>query len=260
MLTHMRWVVLVVIGVTACVPSLWERHQKALHEDSANADWAAAVAEQQWLIKNATLQAPPEERNRQAEAKRQLRLAQFAAKAGDTKTALQALRDALTTDPSQAPAVRRQLDALQLSPAQAERVKYEFAWNLAALDPGEELPAQAERGAPECWSYRVQEVRIRHQLTIRTANGMERQVTYDARPWVYDAAARRWSADGGWVDEAATETEPVDGPQRGRYRAVVAADHEFLADGAVPPCHRQAWRGPFETDGTVFVARELPSG
>ena len=113
---------------------------------------------------------------------------------------------------------------------------------------------------PACWSYRVQEVRIRYQLTMRTANGMERQVTYDARPWAYDAAAHRWSADGGWVSEAATETEPVDGPQRARYRAVVTAEHEFLAEGAVPPCHRQAWRGPFETDGTVFVALELPNG
>ena len=93
---------------------------------------------------------------------------------------------------------------------------------------------------------------------MRTADGMERQVTYDTRSWVYDAPTRHWSVDGGWVSDSGTETEPVDGPQRPRYRALVTANHEYLADGTVPPCHRQAWQGPFEADGTVFVAQELP--
>ena len=61
------------------------------------------------------------------------------------------------------------------------------------------------------------------------------------------------------MNEIGTETEPVDGPPRPRYRAIVAAEHEYYADGAVPPCHRHAWRGPFEADGTVFVTLELPA-
>jgi hypothetical protein len=254
----MSWGGLLLLGVAACGPSMWDRHKAALRDDAADGHWEAAMAEQQWLITNAFMHAPVEDRTREAEAARQLHLARLAGKAGDNRTAVQALREALATDPSQAGAVRAQLDTLRLSPAEAEQVKYEFAWNLAALAPGEDALAHAQPAGSECWSYRVQEVRIRQQRTLRTANGMERQVTYDARPWVYDARAHRWAADGAWVDDVGTESEPLDGPPRPRYRAVVAAEHEFYADGAVPPCHRQAWRGPFETDGTVFVATQLP--
>jgi hypothetical protein len=252
------WAWLLAVGVAACAPSTWERHQTALREHTAKGQWKAARAEEQWLINNAFLQAPVEARTREAEAARQLRLAQLAAKTGDTRAAVQALREALTTDPSQAKAIRAQLDALPLSPAEAAQIKPEFAWNLAALAPGENAPSQTEPGA--CWSYRVQEVRIRQQRTMRTTNGMERQVTYDARSWVYDSGAHRWSSDGVWLNDSGTETEPVDGPQRPRYRAVVAAAHEFLVSGSVPPCHRHAWQGPFEADGTVFVAMQLPAG
>jgi hypothetical protein len=253
-----RWVWLLAVGVAGCVQSTWERHQTALHKDIASGAWKAAKAEQQWMINNATLQAPVEERTREAEGARFLRLAKLAAKAGDTRTAVQALRDALTVDPSQASAIRAQLDALPLSPAEEARVKAEFAWNIAALAPADEAPQAAPADAA-CWSYRVREVRIRQRHTMRTTNGMERQVTYDAREWVYDAETHRWSADGGWVIDIGAETEPVDGPQRPRYQALVTAAHQFYADGAVPPCHRQAWRGPFDSDGTVFVAKKLPA-
>lgn len=254
----LRWICILVLGLGACT-SAWERHQAALREHAANAEWDGATAEARWLIDNAFLQAPAGERTTEADSVRQLRLAHVAAKAGDTRAAVQALREALTTDPSRADAIRAQLAALPLSVAEADRVQREFAWNIAALAPSDDALLQQQRVDAECWSYRVREVRIRRQRTVRTGNGLERQVTYDARPWVFDAGARRWSADGEWVNDIGTEIEPVDGPQRPRYRALTDADHEFYADGAVPPCHRGAWRGPFEADGTVFVATELPA-
>jgi hypothetical protein len=255
---HMRWAWLVVIGIAACT-SAWERHESSLRAHAANGEWDVATAEARWMIDNSFLQAPAGERTTEADAARQLRLAQLAAKSGDTRTAVQALREALTIDPSQASAIRAQLDALPLSAAEADRIKREFAWNIAALAPSDDALLQQERVDAECWSYRVREVRIRRQRTVRTGIGMERQVTYDARTWVFDAGAHRWSADGEWVNDIGTEIEPVDGPQRPRYRALTDADHEFYVDGTVPPCHRDAWRGPFEADGTVFVAAQLPA-
>ena len=252
------WVCVLLIGVAACT-SAWERHKSSLHEHAANAEWEAATTDARWLINNAFLLAPASEQSPEAEADRQLRLARLAARAGDTRAAVQALREALTTDPSQASAVRTQLEALPLSPADADRLRREFAWNIAALAPSDDALLPQQRVDAECWSYRVREVRIRHQREVRTANGMERQVTYDARPWVFDAGAHRWSADGEWLNDIGTEIEPVDGPPRPRYRALIAAGHEFYADGTVPPCHRNAWRGPFEADGTVFIATELPA-
>jgi len=255
-----RWGWLLLIAIAACTPSAWERHQTMLHRHMANSQWEAALDDAHWLVNNAFLQAPEGERSRTAEAGRQLRLAQLAATTGDTKTAVNALREALTIDPTVAPAVREQLDALQLTPAQREQVKREFAWNFAALAPAEADPVpQAHTDPAECWSYRVQEVRIRQRRTLRTTRGMQRQVTYDARAWAYDVRTHRWSPDGEWVDDIGTETELVDGPPQPHYRAIVAAEHEFYADGGVPPCHRQAWRGPFEADGTLFVAMELPA-
>jgi hypothetical protein len=254
----MGWVVLLAAGATACTQSAWQQRQAALRKHAANGNYAAATADQQWLINNASLQAPVEERTREAEATRYLRLAKLAAKTDDKRTAVQALRDALATDPSQAGAVRAQLDALPLTPAEAAHLKPEFAWNLAALAPGDDAAQEPHSAEVGCWAYRVREVRIRQQRTMRTTDGMERQVTYDAREWVYDATAHHWSADGGWATDAGSEREPVDGPPRPRYRALLAAARGFLADGVVPPCHRQAWRGPFETDGTLFVAAELP--
>lgn len=244
--------------VAGCTTA-WERHQTQLAEHEAHGDYLKALSEQRWMIDNAFVQGPREEHTPEADARRSLHLAKLAAKTGKYHLAVDALKQALTTDPSQAAAVRRQLDALPLGPAERARLDHEFAWNIAALQPGDDaLAPDVEETA--CWSYRVREVRVRHQRTVSTADGMQRQVTYDARAWVYDSDRHQWHADGEWMSEAGTETEWVNGPSRPRYRALATAGSHFYTEGKVPPCHRSAWQGPYDSDsGTIFVAAQLPA-
>lgn len=254
----MRWlVVLVAVTVTGCT-STWERHQTQFAEAEARGDYLQALSEQQWMIENAFIFGPREEHTPEADAKRYLQLAKLAAKTGKYELAVRSLKLALETDPTRAPAVRRQLDALPLSPKERERLDREFAWNIAALQPGDDaLPLDADEDV--CWSYRVSEVHIQHQITASTPDGMQRQVTYEARTWAYDSATQHWHPMGGWVVDAGSETEWVAGPSRPRYRALVTAGARFYTDGKVPPCHRDAWQGPFDREtGAIFVAAQLP--
>jgi hypothetical protein len=251
----MRRLSCLLIFVAAC-GSAWDQHHTRLAEHEASGAYAGAIAEQRWLIDNAFYEAPSAERSDAAEAKRYLHLAELAGKSGNVRLAVQALREALTTDPDQAAAIRAQLDRLPLSPADAERLKREFAWNSAALAPNGDLSTGATE--TQCWSYNIREVRIRHRRTVNAPEGMQRQVTYDARPWRFDAETGQWRAEGNWVVDAGTEVELIAGPSQPRYRAVTAADHEFYADGNVPPCHRAGWQGPYDASGTLFVAEQLP--
>lgn len=258
---RMRWslvLALVAVAVAGCTTT-WERHQTQLAEYEAHGDYIKAVSEQRWIIDNAFVHAPREEHTPEADARRYLHLAKLAAKTGNYRLAVDSLKEALTTDPSQAAAVRRQLAALPLSPSEHARLESEFSWNISALQPGDDaLPPEVDKTA--CWSYRVREIRVTHQRTVSTANGMQRQVAYDARVWVYDSDAPRWRADGGWMNEAGTETEWVDGPSQPRFRALTSAGSHFYTDGKVPPCHRDAWHGPYDPDrGTIFVAAQLPA-
>jgi len=255
----MRWyVVLVVVVLAGCTPT-WERHQTQLAEAEAHGDYTKALGEQRWLIDNAFVIGPREEHSPEADAKRYLNLAKLAAKTGKYLLAVDSLRQALNTDPTQAAAVRRQLDALPLSPTERARLNREFAWNIAALQPGDSArPPEVDENV--CWSYRVREIRILHERTVSTEEGMQRQVTYDARVWLFDSDAQRWHADGGWISEAGTETEWVNGASQPRYRALTATGSRFYTDGKVPPCHRTAWQGPYDVDrGTIFVATQLPA-
>jgi hypothetical protein len=255
----MRWfVVLVAVVVAGCTPT-WERHQTQLAEAEAHGDYIKAVSEQRWLIDNAFEIGPRSEHTFEADARRYRHLAKLAAKTGNYALAVDSLKQALAADPSQAAAVRRQLDALPLSPKERAKLDSEFSWNMAALQPGNDTFAP-DVDENTCWSYRVSEVRVRHPRTVSTPNGMQRQVTYDARAWVFDSDAQRWRADGGWVEDAGTETEWIDGPNQPRYRALATAGSRFYTDGKVPPCHRSRWQGPFDANGTVFVAEHLPEG
>jgi hypothetical protein len=255
----MRWyVMLLVVAIAGCTPT-WERHQTQLAEAEARGDYTKALSEQRWLIDNAFIIGPREEHSPEADAKRYLHLARLAAKTGQYRTALDALRQALNSDPTQAAAVRRQLDALPLSPTERARLNREFAWNIAALQPGDDALAP-EVDENVCWSYRVREIRILHERTVSTEDGMQRQVTYDARVWLFDSDAQRWHPAGGWISEAGTETEWVNGPHQPRYRALTASGSRFYTDGRVPPCHRSTWQGPYDVErGTIFVATQLPA-
>jgi len=253
----MRWLcgLLVVAGCT--YTSAWDRHKTQLGLYSNHGQYEAATVEAQWMITNAFKEAPKNELTMEAEARRYLRLAEFAAKSGDTRLAVSSLQAALNEDPNLAPDVRKQVDQLPVSPAELDRLKQQFAWNITAIDPEHE--AYVEHPAPsDCWSYDANEIRIRQRQTLRTVNGMQRQVVYDTRSWTFDPTSGRWSVRGAWVLGAGTETELVDGPARPGFQAVLAADHGFYAAGTVPACHRAGWRGPYDSNGTGFVAPHLP--
>ena len=253
-----RFLVLVVVALAGCT-STWERHQTKLAEAEAHGDYVGAVNEQRWLIDNAFMFGPRSEHNFEADARRYRHLAKLAAKTGNYRLAVDSLKQALNTDPSQAAAVRRQLDALPLTPSERAKLESEFSWNIAALRPGDEgQPLGVDEN--QCWSYRTLEVRLTHRRTVGTPDGMQRQVTYDARTWTFDSDAQRWHPVGEWRIDAGTETELVNGPSRPRYQALVAASCRFYTDGKVPPCHRDAWQGPYDADsGTIFIAAQLPS-
>jgi hypothetical protein len=253
----MRWGWILLLVVAAACASTWEKHESSVAKHEANAEYRQAIAGQRWLIDNAFYEAPAAQRSPAAEAKRYLHLARLAAKAGRPKLALDALNHALTSDPHQAPAVWAALVRLPLPPAELERRKQEFAWNSAALAPAD-APA-GDQKETQCWSYRVREIRLRRQRTVRAAEGLQRQATYDARPWAFHADSHQWQAEGPWIIDAGTEVETVDGPERPRYRAITAAEHLFFADEPIPPCHRSGWRGPYDSDGQVVVADHLPS-
>ncbi|MFN8624663.1 MAG: hypothetical protein U0587_01550 [Candidatus Binatia bacterium] len=68
----------------------------------------------------------------------------------------------------------------------------------------------------------------------------------------YCVAVMRWSCLLVIVLATCTSTGQL------RYRAITAANHEFVAANGVPPCHRAGWRGPYDADATVLVADRLP--
>lgn len=249
------WILVLLLG--GCT-SQWVRHESSLATYEQHGQYPQAAAEERWLIDNAVEQAPPDQDTRAAEAGRYLRLADLQAKAGDTQAAVDALRNALTVDPDEAAAVRARFDRLPLHGRQRAQLQREFAWNIAALAPGDDDVATREYSTSQCWSYNVREIHIRSRATLRTLDGMESRVTYDARPWTFNVHTRSWHVAGAWLRDAGTVTELVDGPAQPRYRALLAADRGFYADHGVPPCHRGDWQGPFDHDGTLFVAAELP--
>jgi tetratricopeptide (TPR) repeat protein len=223
------WLVIGFLMMTACA-SPWNKHQQKLAEYQQDGDWDGAMEETQWLINNALMFAPPEERSPALDADRYLLLADCATRAGRTKEALDALREALMRDPSSAPSIRRKLERLPLSPAERKRIEAEYAWNMAALAPGDPGWVESQREMGRCWSYRVKEVRVRRSWTQRTEHGKEQRVSYDARPWLYYAEQDRWVVDGEWMTDAGAEMQVVGAAEQPRYRAILAADGGFLTE------------------------------
>ncbi|HUI28005.1 MAG TPA: hypothetical protein VL403_18125 [Candidatus Kryptonia bacterium] len=248
--------VLPILLVAAC-STPWQKHTAQLHDAEAQHDIDGAMTEERWLIDHAFEHAPPSQRGARAEMDRYLKLADLAAEAGDIGKSIEVLRQALQTDSSRYREVEQRLARLPLSPADRKQVEAEFRWNIYVLEPGSPPPEDAML---PCWSYRVREVHVRTTEVHQGIGSAERRISYDARSWVYDAAAERWRADGDWVKDISAETERVGGPPRSRYRAITAADGGFFAEGPVPPCHRSQWTGPFDSErDRLFVASELPS-
>jgi hypothetical protein len=234
----------------------WPKHTEQLHAAEAGHDLDAAIAEERWLIDHAVEEAPPSELGKRAEVDRYLKLADLAAAAGNVGEAIGALRLALQIDSSRYEEVLRRLEQLPLAPPERKRVQAEFYWNIQVLEPS--APPPTENLLP-CYTYRVREVHVRATEVHQGVGAGERRISYNARSWLYDAASDSWRADGDWVKDISAETERLGGPPRARYRAIAAADGGFFAEGPVPPCHRQQWAGPFDTErDRLFVAPELP--
>lgn len=250
----MRWCWLLLF-CAACTSS-WNRHEAELARHEADGQYSLAISDERWLIDNAFAEAPAGERSVAAEAERYLRLAKLAVQAGRLNLAVEALRQALASDPHQAPAVRAAVAQLPLPPPELERRKQEFEWNIAALAPADATTSAADD--QQCWSYHVREVRVRHRRMVHGSDGPQRELTYDARPWVYRPRLRQWEVEGPWMNDVGTEVEPVNGPAQPRYRALSAAEHTFVADEPIPPCHRTGWQGPYDTSGRIFVTARLP--
>ncbi|MBI4515313.1 MAG: hypothetical protein HY699_05800 [Deltaproteobacteria bacterium] len=252
----MRLAVILLLLVSAGCSTAWQRHGRAFQEAQADGKLDEALREQQWLIDHAFSDAPAAERGKRAEAERYLNLAALTAQAGNGNDAIEALRLALQTDPTHHEAVLRQLEQLPLPPRERRRVTAEFRWNLLALLPGVVVP---DDSLLPCWPYRVRQVQV-HRIEVRQGvGGGERIITYDGRSWVYDPEADSWHPDGGWVADLGAETERVLGPTRPRYRAIVAADGGFFAEGPIPPCHHSRWSGPFDAERNgLFVTPRLP--
>ncbi|MFQ5667523.1 MAG: hypothetical protein ACE5I7_14020 [Candidatus Binatia bacterium] len=249
---------LLLCWVVGCT-SAWDRRQSLLAEHEGQGKYVEAAADARWLIDNAFYRAPPGERTSAAAASRYLRLATLAAKAGNAGVAVEALREAVRIDPRQGPAIRAQLEQLPVTETERTRLRQEFRWNITALAPRGLPSLQAARASAHCWSYHVEEVRKRRYRTVSTPEGKQHEVTYDARPWVFDAEAGQWRPVGPWKHDAGMETEDAQGPQQPRYRALLAPGGRFYASETVPPCHRAGWEGPYGANGTVFVATRLPS-
>jgi hypothetical protein len=254
---HRIWLLILVCVAGGCA-SPWSKHQQQLAQYESAGDWEGAMREARWMIDNALMFAPAEERSSTVDADRHLLLADFATRAGKTREAVEALREALMRDPTSTPSILRKLERLPLSPAERKRIEAEFAWNMAVLAPGDPGWIESQRQLGGCWSYRVRQIRLHRPRVTQTERGREQQVSYDARAWRYDAETGQWLADSVWTPNAGAENHVLGTPEPPRFRAVLAADGGFLSDGAVPPCHREAWRGPYLSDGTWFTTPRLP--
>ncbi len=251
-------VLLLLLLVMGCAPAAWERHKAEFARQEADGQYGAALEEAKWLVDNASDEAPPEEFGIASDTKRQLDLARVAAKSGDSRLAVHVLRETLTVDSTSAVAVAQVFDQLPLDAATRARVQAEFGWNTMALAPDEAPIPHDRQAAAGCWAYHAREIRISHDRTVKTPDGPERQVTYDARLWTFDPTTQRWRVAGDWITDAGAAMELVGGPPAPRYRAVLAADHGFYTDERVPACHRESWQGPFLENGTLFVSPKLP--
>ena len=249
-------VLLLAMVLDACATSSWQQHSLSLEQARANNQLDLALQEQRWLIDHAFRDAPKEQRTRQAEVDRYLGLADLTARAGETGETIETLRLALETDPSRHQAIMDRLAALPLPPAERKRVEAEFRWNIMVLLPN--LPPPQDDLLP-CWPYRVREIRVRRTEVRQGMEGAQRLVSYDARSWVYNPERDAWFPDGDWFDDIGGETEPINGPTRPRYEAIVAANGGFFTEAPPPPCHRHRWSGPFEKErDRLFVTRQLP--
>jgi hypothetical protein len=252
----MRRLALLASILLAGCSTAWQKHSAELDSALLQHDSEAALHEEHWLIDHAFREAPPEARGKHAEMKRLLTLADLCAETGNINEAIETLRLALQTDPEQHEAIMQRLARLPLAPSDRRHFEAEFRWNLKALLPGTAMPDDDQL---PCWSYRVRQIQVRRTEVHQAPEGSERVISYNARSWVYDADKNTWHADGDWVQDIGAESERTQGPQRARYRAIVAADGGFFVEEPVPACHHQYWKGPFDPErDRLFIAHHLP--
>ncbi len=251
------WICLVLaaVALSSCT-SAWERHQQLVEQNRDAGNYPAAASAQRWLVQQAFYDAPAAQRGPLHDAARLLTLGNLLGQSGQVATALEAYREAITLDPYLLEDVLTGVGMLPLPAAERDAHMEELLRQAISIDPRSNLRTQVQ---PNCWSYSVREVRLRRIWTRRAAKGLERVAIYDARPWVYDAEANRWRADGDWDQNAGEEIQPVGGQENPNYQALLDADGGFYADGVVPPCHAKLWRGPYDAKRhSGYIARALP--
>lgn len=244
------------VVLVGCAATPWEKHKEAYQQALAAQNYEVALEEQRWMMERAFSYAPPEEQGPKFEMDRQLDVARLAGRLGNVDEAVTTLREALQTDPNRYREILEVLDGLPLSPLERRRLNEQFRWNLQTLLPSLAIPAADEM---PCWSYAVREIRIRSDEVYRGLGKSERRITYDVRTWRFDDGRRAWRPDGDWLTDAGAEVQLTDQPPRPRFQAVEAANGGFLAEGPLPPCHLQAWQGPFDqAHNQLFVTQDLP--
>jgi hypothetical protein len=248
--------VVMTVLVAGCT-STWEHHQQLVAQRTASGDYEGAVAAQKWLVDNSFLEAPTQEKGPRWDAARMMELGDLQGKAGQNAAAIATYRDILLVDPTQVENVLVGIGMLDLPEDKRNALMDEIVQNVQVID--QRVLVGIAPTEPKCFSYVAHEIRIRQRDRTMGGQGFEHQVTYDARPWVYDVAHGTWRADGEWIADAGSETQKVNGPPNPKYQAVLDADGGFYVDGGIPTCHAGYWRGPYDqARHTTYVARHLP--
>ncbi|GIW42087.1 MAG: hypothetical protein KatS3mg076_2664 [Candidatus Binatia bacterium] len=258
----MRWGVAVAVVVVAGACSFlspresWRATERRVDELTAQGRYREALELQQWIVAHAFERAPEEEQTPEKEARRVYRLADLYGRTGDTVRALEAYREVLRLAPDRLEDVLVGIDLLPLPEEERDAIMETFVRNALAIEPGLVLPGQDSSG---CWTYRVEQVQVRRIVTRNSQEGLEKVVTYDVRPWLYDARNKTWRPEGSWRTDAGSEVLGPGRVENPRFHAMLDADGGFFAEGPIPPCHQEAWAGPYDrTRRRIFVAKRLP--
>lgn len=241
---------------TGCASS-WERHVELVEIRRDAGDYAGAAHAQKWLVDHSFRDAPERERGPHWEASRLLDLAELQGRSGQTSAAVATYREVLRFDPTQIEAVLVGIGMLDLPESRRNSIMDELVQNVVVIDQRVLVGLAADE--PSCYSYVAQQIQVRRRDRSMGAEGFEHHLTYNARPWVFDASRGVWRADGEWILDAGAETQRVNGPPNPRYQAILDADGGFYVDGSVPGCHAEWWTGPYDAARrTAYVARRLP--
>lgn len=248
--------VVVLMAMAGCTSS-WDRHKQLVQDRQATGDYLGAAQAQKWLVDHALQDGPTTERGPRWEAARLLELGDMQAKSGQPAAAVESYREVLRIDPTLIEPVLVGVGMLEIPEERRNALMDELVQNVVVIDQRVLIGIAPNEG--RCYSYVAHEIRVRRRERTTGPKGFEHRITYDARPWVFDAGHQTWRADGEWITDAGSEVQRVNGPPNPRYQAIDEADGGFYVDGGVPGCHASSWRGPYDqARRTTYIAGRLP--